>query len=53
MRDFEHLRKKMVEEQLVSRGIRDKRVLSAMKKVPRHLFVDEACLLYTSPSPRD
>jgi len=42
VRDFEHLRKKMVEEQLVSRGIRDKRVLSAMKKVPRHLFVDEA-----------
>ena len=32
----------MVEEQLVRRGIRDARVLAAMRKVPRHLFVEEA-----------
>lgn len=32
----------MVESQLVSRGIRDPRVLAAMRKVPRHFFVDEA-----------
>lgn len=32
----------MIELQLVSRGIRDPRVLEAMGKVPRHLFVDEA-----------
>jgi len=32
----------MVEEQIVSRGIKDPRVISAMKKVPRHLFVEEA-----------
>jgi protein-L-isoaspartate(D-aspartate) O-methyltransferase len=32
----------MVERQLVSRGITDLRVLDAMRKVPRHLFLDEA-----------
>jgi protein-L-isoaspartate(D-aspartate) O-methyltransferase len=32
---------KMVQEQLVSRGIKDPRVLAAMAKVPRHLFIDE------------
>ncbi len=35
-------RKRMVQTQLVSRGIRDARVLLAMSKVPRHLFVEEA-----------
>ena len=32
----------MIEEQLVARGIRDQRVLSVMRRTPRHLFVDEA-----------
>lgn len=32
----------MVEEQIISRGIKDPRVIAAMKKVPRHLFVEEA-----------
>ena len=32
----------MVEGQLIPRGIKDNRVLDAMRKVPRHLFVDEA-----------
>src|SRR3989440_12702398 len=32
----------MVEDHLVRRGIADVRVLAAMRKVPRHLFVDEA-----------
>lgn len=40
-RDFALARKKMVQEQLVARGIKDKRVLDAMLKVPRHLFVEE------------
>jgi len=31
----------MVESQIVERGIRDKRVIEVMKKVPRHLFVPE------------
>jgi protein-L-isoaspartate(D-aspartate) O-methyltransferase len=34
-------RKKMVDSQIRSRGIRDERVLRAMEKIPRHLFVDE------------
>ena len=39
--DFVLSRKRMVSEQLVSKGINDKRVLAAMLKVPRHLFVEE------------
>ena len=38
---FEQLRQTMVERQLVSRGIADRRVLDALRKVPRHLFVPE------------
>jgi protein-L-isoaspartate(D-aspartate) O-methyltransferase len=40
--DYGIAREKMVTEQLVKRGIKDPRVLAAMRKVPRHLFVDEA-----------
>ena len=36
---FENLREHMVKTQLIPRGIKDQRVLSAMKEVPRHLFV--------------
>jgi len=32
----------MVDEQIVSRGVRDTRVLAAMGKVPRHEFMPEA-----------
>lgn len=39
---FETIRQRMVQEQLVSRGIYDQRVLAAMGEVPRHLFVDDA-----------
>jgi protein-L-isoaspartate(D-aspartate) O-methyltransferase len=39
--DFALARKRMVQEQLVARGIKDTRVLDAMRKVPRHLFVEE------------
>jgi protein-L-isoaspartate(D-aspartate) O-methyltransferase len=39
---FERLRFRMVEEQLIGRGIQDERVLAAMRKVPRHLFISEA-----------
>lgn len=42
MFDFQKSRLKMVEEQIVARGIRDARVIAAMKKVPRHLFMEEA-----------
>lgn len=40
--DFKELRDNMVRTQLIPRGIRDERVLDAMRKVPRHLFVGEA-----------
>jgi protein-L-isoaspartate(D-aspartate) O-methyltransferase len=40
--DFQDLRDIMVKTQLIPRGIRDKRVLDAMKKVPRHLFLDKS-----------
>ncbi|MCH2184972.1 protein-L-isoaspartate O-methyltransferase, partial [Myxococcota bacterium] len=39
---FETARRKMVEDQLVARGVRNQGVLRAMAKVPRHDFVDEA-----------
>jgi protein-L-isoaspartate(D-aspartate) O-methyltransferase len=35
-------RERMVEEQLVARGVADARVLAAMRRIPRHLFVEEA-----------
>src|SRR5713101_1258182 len=42
MTNPDRARLNMVEGQLVSRGITDPRVLDAMRKVPRHLFLDEA-----------
>lgn len=38
-RFFQELRDKMVETQLIQRGIKDEKVLQAMKTVPRHEFV--------------
>ena len=34
----------MVEEQIVARGIKNSRLLAAMRKLPRHLFVDPGLL---------
>lgn len=42
MVNFHKARDRMVDTQLIQRGIEDLRVLEAMRKVPRHLFVDEA-----------
>jgi protein-L-isoaspartate(D-aspartate) O-methyltransferase len=39
---FDINRERMIEEQLVRRGITDQRVLDAMRTVPRHLFVEDA-----------
>ncbi len=39
--DFEDAREQMVKDQLVRRGITNRRVLDAMRQVPRHLFVPE------------
>ena len=41
MIDFEAARQDMVEMQLVPRGIVNKRVLEAIRKVPRHRFVSD------------
>lgn len=35
-------RDRMVEDQLVQRGLNDPLILDAMRRVPRHLFVDES-----------
>jgi protein-L-isoaspartate(D-aspartate) O-methyltransferase len=40
--EFEKARERMVDLQIVRRGIKDPRVIAAMKKVPRHLFVSES-----------
>jgi protein-L-isoaspartate(D-aspartate) O-methyltransferase len=42
MPDFSPARARMVETQLRARGITDPRVLDAMSRVPRHVFVPEA-----------
>jgi protein-L-isoaspartate(D-aspartate) O-methyltransferase len=38
--DYDTLRDLMVKTQLIPRGIKDKRVLDAMNRVPRHLFIN-------------
>lgn len=42
MRDFSISRRRMVEQQVLARGVSDQRVIDAMLKVPRHKFVEEA-----------
>ncbi len=39
--EFTKRRQEMVKKDIESRGVRDKKVLDAMMKVPRHLFVDK------------
>ena len=41
-RDFAEERERMVAAQIASRDIKDKRLLAAMRKVPRHLFCSPA-----------
>jgi protein-L-isoaspartate(D-aspartate) O-methyltransferase len=51
---FQEAREQMVREQIEARGVRDAKVLAAMRKVPRHLFVrpeDEAYAYADSPQP--
>ena len=42
MINLENARKRMVESQIKARGINDSRLIDAMLKVPRHIFVEEA-----------
>lgn len=37
--EFVALREEMVQSQIAERGIKDERVLAAMRRVPRHLFI--------------
>jgi protein-L-isoaspartate(D-aspartate) O-methyltransferase len=41
MNDFAVKRERMVRDQIAARGVKDERVLVAMRRVPRHLFVKE------------
>ena len=41
MRDFERKCRRMVDQQLRRRGVRNARVLASMERVPRHRFVPE------------
>ena len=41
VKDFEYQRKMMVKKQIEWRGINNKKILNAMRKVPRHKFVPE------------
>jgi protein-L-isoaspartate(D-aspartate) O-methyltransferase len=38
-REFAHLRALMVDRHVAARGVKDPRILQAMREVPRHLFV--------------
>lgn len=42
MKRFEITRKRMVQEQIIARGITTPRVIETLLKIPRHLFVQEA-----------
>jgi protein-L-isoaspartate(D-aspartate) O-methyltransferase len=52
--EYREARERMVREQIEARAVRDARVLAAMRKVPRHLFVppDQQAYAYIdSPQP--
>jgi len=40
-KDLEAAREEMIKRQIIARGVVDPRVLAAMRKIPRHLFVHE------------
>lgn len=42
MNEYSSMRQQMVDTQIIARGIQDPKVIQAMRKVPRHLFLDEA-----------
>lgn len=46
-KDFEGQRERMVRDQIEARGIKNPRVLAAMRVVPRHLFVSDNMRSYS------
>lgn len=52
MSQFDEVRARMVEHQVIARGVRDARVLAALRAVPRHVFLpDSLAELAYSDSP--
>ncbi len=45
--DYREARRRMVEKEIIGRGIDDQRVIEAMLKVPRHLFIPEENMHYS------
>jgi protein-L-isoaspartate(D-aspartate) O-methyltransferase len=45
--NYGEARKRMVEREIVAKGIEDQRVINAMLKVPRHLFIPEEHMHYS------
>lgn len=45
--NYAEARKRMVEREIVGRGIEDSRVISAMMEVPRHVFIPEEHVHYS------
>ena len=41
MKDYSQIREQMVDHQIESRGVRSQKVIDAMRKVPRELFLPE------------
>jgi len=44
MDDWKELAEQMVDVQIIARDVKDEAVLSAMREVPRHVFVPEFCM---------
>ena len=44
MENWKRLAKQMVDVQIVARDVKNQAVLSAMREVPRHIFVPEFCI---------
>lgn len=42
--NYKHQRERMVENQIKARGVKDKKILEAMKEVPRHKFIEESMI---------
>ena len=40
--DFKFARERMIKNHLIARGIKDEKVLQVLRKIPRHLFIEEA-----------
>ncbi|MEC7838888.1 MAG: protein-L-isoaspartate(D-aspartate) O-methyltransferase [Chlamydiota bacterium] len=43
--EFDRMRQKMVDDQIISRGVKDAMTIQSMREVPRHLFVPETSQL--------